>query len=381
MHISNTVKNNLRKLLECKKAVSNKTLEFADYAEISKSIRSSLDGDDQFIYDCIMSHALKCELKSPLGFEKVIENLLDTNNKTRIFRKFHISDCEKVIEKYSTSLVAKNIVDFLIKNRNLDATINFALSETENSIELQNGYNFYIRNLLNIKETKINSCGVILIDGIIENVSEIHLLLTKATELKTPIVLICRDFSNDVINTLSVNYQRKTLNVIPIKASLEDLDNLNIFSDLASVTLSNVITSEKGDLISSVRLESVKFVDSITILEDRIIIENDGAENFVLLQLKKLKERLENNNEIEDKVILIEKRIKSLSSKTAVIRVKRGINSTFMQREIDKILRLLKHSIKFGIDESSLLPASTIILSEIHSRNVIKTIESCGEIL
>lgn len=378
MIISNNLKENLSKLIKSKNVLKDSN-NLADYLMISKNIRNHLNENDKIIFDMIINHGIKCENKVPLGFEFFIKNILEISDyKDLSFKNFNIKDLDFYLKNciYETS---KNFIDYLINNRSLDNDIFYENSNNgENSLELIKGCQFKGKNLLNLNSVSFLNCAVILIDGVILNISEIHHILTYLSDTKIPTILICRDFENDVLNTLVVNYRKNTLKVIPIKSSIEDIDNLNIFADISSVTGSDVITSIKGDLISNIKPENLKFVDKITFYHDNFIIENDKTENQVLSQIKILKDRLkdlEDSGEV-NKFSLLQNRIKSLTSKNSIIRLKNDINHQIIKNEINKILRLIKHGIKFGIEKNTYVPMSTYIVTKKHYDEFYKTLSN-----
>jgi hypothetical protein len=376
--ISSELKNSILKILKSKHVIKNSSL-VATELNVCKEVRKTLNENDQIIFDMMINHAMKCENKVPLGFDIFLKRVIGSDDFLNLkFKNFHFSDIDYFLNNCQYE-ITKNFVDFLLNKRGLDNDIFFENSyNNENSLELVNGYQFKGKNLLNLNSVSYLNCAIILIDGVILNVSEIHHLLTYLSNVKIPTLLICRDYENDVLNTLIVNFRKDTLKVIPIKSSIDDIDNLNIFSDLSSVTGSDVVTKLKGDLISNIKPENLKFVDKITFYNDNFIIENEKTQNQVLSQIKILKDKmkeLEDSGEV-NKYSLFENRIKSLTSKNSIIRLKNDIHHQFIKFEINKILRLLKHGIKFGIEKDSNIPMSTYIITKNHYDDFINTISN-----
>ncbi len=376
MNLSDDLKSKIKILLETKNSIKN-SYEISNFLDISKILRKTLNEHDQIIFDVMINHAIKCENKVPLGIEFFLKRILQTNDINDLkFKNFHFNDIEFFLKncQYETT---NNFIEFLTKNRSLDNDIFFEKSNNnENSLELIKGYQFKGKNLLGLNSVSFLNCAIILIDGVILNVSEIHHLLTYLSDKKIPTFLMCRDYENDVLNTIIVNYKKNTLKIIPIKSSIEDLDNLNIFSDISSVTGSDVITKLKGDLISSIKPENLKFIDKITFYNDNFVIENEKTQNQVLSQIKTLKEKLkdlEDSGEI-NKYGMIENRVKSLTSRNSIVRLKNDIHHQFVKNEINKILRLIKHGIKFGIEKKSYIPMSTYIVTKNHYDDFINTV-------
>jgi len=375
VNISKNLKDSIRILLETQNVIKSSS-NISNFLETSGKIRNLLNDNDKIIFDFMINHAVKCENKVPLGFETFLKKIIISNEDDLKFKNFHISDVDFYLKKcvYETS---RNFIEFLAQNRSLDNDIFFENSNNnENSLELIKGYQFKGKNLLGLNSVSFLNCAVILIDGVILNVSEIHHLLTYLSNMLIPTLLICRDYENDVLNTLIVNFRKETLKVIPIRSSIEDLDNLNIFADLSVVVGTDITTKLKGDLVSGIKPENLKFIDKITFYNDNFIIENDKTEKDVLSQVKNLKERLkdlEDSGEI-NKYMMIENRVKSLTSRNSIIRLKNDLHHQFIKNEINKILRLIKHGIKFGIEKQNYIPMSTYIVTKNHYNDFINIV-------
>jgi hypothetical protein len=86
----------------------------------------------------------------------------------------------------------------------------------------------------------------------------------------------------------------------------------------------------------------ITFIDKITFYNDNFIIENDKSEKDVILQVKNLKDRLkdlEESGEI-NKYSMIENRVKSLTSRNSIIRLKNDIQHQFIKNEINFIEKI-----------------------------------------
>jgi len=110
---------------------------------------------------------------------------------------------------------------------------------------------------------EVNNCHVCLIDGIIENVGEIHHLLEYFHEKKLPLLIAARGFADDVISTLSMNISRKTLNCMPFIVGVNE-NSINTLVDMAVICGGDVVSSLKGELISSIDPNSLPVVSHIT---------------------------------------------------------------------------------------------------------------------
>tara|TARA_B100000131_G_scaffold282079_1_gene289077 strand:- start:1001 stop:1885 length:885 start_codon:yes stop_codon:yes gene_type:complete len=114
---------------------------------------------------------------------------------------------------------------------------NFMMSATHTLGIEGNIPNGFLVDLKNVK-------GIypIVIDGVLEKVSEIHNLLTTSGENGQSILLIAKDFSPDIVNTLYQNYKNKKLSVIPfIAKKIDNIESLRK-EDICIIELENAIS-------------------------------------------------------------------------------------------------------------------------------------------
>ena len=191
-------------------------------------------------------------------------------------------------------------------------------------VELTNGYTFPYGVLPEFATStktalwKDTSVKCLIIDGKIESVSEIHHVLQYFFEEKWAGIIICRGFGEEVIGTLIANYNRNTLNVVPVIVPY-DLEGVNALVDIATVCNTDVISSLKGELISSIDISEISTVEKVT-LSNKMIITNPGVEGDVKFHLNNLLNQKDETT-IDDKKDLLDKRAKALSSVCAHIKI------------------------------------------------------------
>ena len=104
------------------------------------------------------------------------------------------------------------------------------------------------------KVDPIENCSIILVDGIIEKVSELHQILEGSSDESRPVIIMARKFFPDVSNTLSENFKNKNLKVIPFECEtqdyVEDFEAAGVFCvrhenyrNLSLVTLNDIQSS------------------------------------------------------------------------------------------------------------------------------------------
>jgi hypothetical protein len=91
---------------------------------------------------------------------------------------------------------------------------------------------------------------VILFDGTIETVGQIHRLLEESAERGVSFLIVCRGHTDDVGNTVSVNTMRGTVKVSLAISRLDDL-TVGTIDDLSAYLGARVISAQSGESIST----------------------------------------------------------------------------------------------------------------------------------
>lgn len=225
-------------------------------------------------------------------------------------------------------------------------------------IKLDVGYSFYLEPdpyFYAKNQWRAIDVACLVVDGIIENVSEIDNLLQACYEKKQALALFTRGFSHDVINTLRVNDTRGTLKVLPVCVPF-DIKTANILNDLAVVFGCDVISSLKGELISTKCLADLSRADEILCNSSLVSILNSRTQNAVNRHITSLREKRVNVQiPIEERIL--DARIKTLSSSTVTISIGNddAIKQTKLMQELDLGLRLVHASLRYGIIEKDKL--------------------------
>ena len=245
------------------------------------------------------------------------------------------------------------------------------------SIELTNGYTFNFGvepNFLyssKIKEWKSVRPSVILIDGIIETVGEINRVLEYCNSEKLACMIFARGFSEEVLGTLAVNKSRETLDVIPVAVPF-DLEGINSLVDLAAICGCDIISSLKGDLISAIEPSELPKVDSINAQQDQIVIVNKKTEHIVQRQVSNIIEK-RNKETVTDKVDLLNKRLRTLSSVCTHVRIAGDdLRSKNTKVRVQHGINMLKHICRYGCINLYKLPAKDISSPIVKAIDILK---------
>jgi len=242
------------------------------------------------------------------------------------------------------------------------------------SVELIEGYTFKHNPMTSLKPTKLHRPKIILIDGYIESVSEINLLLQDAAEQRHQLILVSRGMHDDVITTCKVNRDRSTMHVYPIIIDF-DLGGINTISDMCIVGGCLPVSCNLGNLISTIRLSDAVLLDECTILRDSIIIKNVRTKSSVISHVRGLIEKLASKN--EDVASLLSDRIKTLTNSNVIIRLADDSSFVHKSQMIDYSLRSFKSALSYGMNEDRSL-FTTDLASNISSATLTKNLLNIG---
>ena len=317
--------------------------------------------------------------------------------------RFRHSDIENVINNSFNLEIQKNILNEIIKNINVRSPVFLNVSKTrDTSIQFSDGFNFKLQvsadALSPDKFWKYNNVNCLIIDGLIETVGEIHHLLDRAAEDKQPYLLFVRRLSDDVRSTIYFNRARNTINLMPIEVGFDE-NTINILNDISMCCNSDIVSTHKGDIISSAIQSQIVKIKSAVVTTLGVNIINSPDMNSLNSHLVYLTERRDLSMS-DESFALFDKRIKSLSSGKVTLNI--GTDLSFNDRlsveKFDKFFRELRSLVLTDIvyidDISSISDeikqcfvseypyALSTISSAIHNAvSIFRSISSIGHVL
>jgi len=304
---------------------------------------------------------MECLVKSILKSSRVVDK---RSFGQMINRQFSDSRAREIV-KYAIKLSGSSRKIVVEKTNKVDT-----------SIVVRDGYRFPIETDVNFTKNRWNRRDVncVIIDGVVLEISEIHHLLTYASESGEPYIVFARGFSPDVKNTIYVNNRRKTIDVIPVEIPITE-ETINIFSDLGAVCMCDIISSYKGDLISKSITEKISKVGSISIGDGIISISNKSAKNRVATQVREISKKRSEILEPQNREIF-DKRVKCLLSGVVEIKIGQSdlMKSSNLVENIDKFFRSIPSIINNGIirthDLEKLLDGGSAV--DLHTVSAVK---------
>jgi len=281
------------------------------------------------------------------------------------------------------------ICNIMYKNLNPEEVVYIEKTNREKSVVRRSDnlfldIDFDTDFMLKKDNIKLSDFNVILIDGFIDSIGEIHHLLYKASEDKMDYVLFCKGMRDEVKHTIMLNLQRGTINLYPVSLNIDE-ENVNILSDISSILNVEVVSATKGDVIS-VELRKDMPIRSEMEISKRGIVLRPQKGNSIELQKRYLSSRLKNINQDDPNYSFLKKRLKNLISKKMTIELKANYSQEGIF-EIDGFLKFIKNG-KSGIflamsqnNDRAIYSKSEIVILYNKFRSIVKTISNIGCII
>lgn len=302
---------------------------------------------DKIILEIILENAYKSEHMAPGAFKKTIKNLLQLKDSSPESYHAKREDIENFVKK---NLTNKSDSELLLTAIDLAGfTGKITLEKSTNSttfIEVVDAFTFSV-NSYSPSSLKLIKPRIILIDGYVESVSEINRLLESMTSAGYQLVLLARGFDPEVINTINVNNDRRVFSVFPVQVPF-DVDGLNTLVDMSIASGCGLVSSNLGQLISTVDISIASTLDEATITKNKMSFKKRSTSNDVKVHINNLFKKIAENYQSSE---IYEKRISSLSTNNVIVKL--PDDSTFVSRSqtIDHCLRTVRSMMDYGISE------------------------------
>ena len=340
----------------------------------------------------VISHVLKCEKTSAMSSSTMIKMLIELIKKSDNLTNLGAKDSEKTIRKDVEQIFVaiqekmsrptlKTLENYLrinfdkttsslvlesLKASGMSGKITFEHSNIPKPIiESNTSYIFEIEpdpNLLLQADFTLSKkdVSVLCIEGFIEKVSEIDVILSSLAERKGNAVIVCLGYSPEVVSTIIANNRRGTFNVMLCKPSQEE-EAINDIFDLSAASGSCFYGFQTGTISTSFSIDHLDNInEEVVISENKISIKSSISRNSANLRAEKIREQLGESDLKDD---YLKRRITSLTSSQVKINLpNKTSQEKFSQIEkIDTALRCANAITRFGIidiPESSIIPGS-----------------------
>lgn len=314
----------------------------------TSNIRKSLS-------NVILRHFLKAEEIAPGAGQTLLLNWIqrDVDVKHAKVRQPTLNDFKILLSREVQDDVIRNILEEALTLVGFNGKIQVENSQSETYvIEAVRGHTFNLKHAFRQNLGQVYSPYVVVIDGFIEGVHEINLFLEEAAQSKEPVLLFVRGASEEVLNTLSVNLKRNTLNIHPFIVPY-DVDNVNTLKDLAVVSGTDMISSFKGEILTTMSLKKQARVPSASVWSDKVSIVSDASSlHGIKIHSKELIEKRDECTE-EFAQKLYASRLETMNSSHVIMRLPKN-TSVSVKQSIDRFLRGFKCLLTHGvIDDDS----------------------------
>lgn len=353
------------------------------------------DPTQRAVHEVIMTHAHAAERLGPGAFDLCIERLLEKLSGGRMGCNHPIDnvvtsdilragttpaswdDVRWLLEVHLSGLepMVKEMLLQALALAGFAGRIIVEKSRSMPSVELVRGYTFEHLPVWPMS-TRYDSPRVVCIDGYVESVSELHHLLETAAATKDQVVLFLRGLSDDVKHTLKVNNDRGSLCVVPLVVQF-DLQGINSLNDVSIACSADLVSSNKGDLISSIDLLSAPRVGSVTVHGDKVVITNSASATAVAVHVSELRRRRQ-NEQLADVGKLLDLRIRSLSPNHVVVRFVDDSIFVRSAQAVDYALRAVRSLVDHGTVPGRQMLVSTAMAAETHSTRCVLSLMSMG---
>lgn len=264
-----------------------------------------------------------CPLALPLYFD-VLTAGLDSTRSVQEYTRISSEPLLNAFKEYNDVFIQENIgvlsealyeagsTGCISINRIDQSNVEPYVSVIDGFRSLCSVDNFFVNEL---PTTYSTDCYIVPVAGSIIEVSEIHHILEHAYETKSTVILIASSFSDDVANTLLVNWQQGKTNVFPF--TLEDsLASVNEIRDVCSVLGVLPISTDTGLRLSSLNIEDYNnksFLYDQKTKTLRLMPDEAGV-----IRINDMRDRLQNKLEKErvpDVIDILSERVSRMSSR------------------------------------------------------------------
>ncbi len=264
------------------------------------------------------------------------------------------AEIDGLVDSITQDAVIFSIIKEATALAGIEGNIVVEESELPNTIiELQFGYNFKINSFKGFMPSfgtwTRSNLKILLVDGLVDKVSELDKILAKSFETKIPLMIIAQGFSEEIVATLHSNNSRGNFDIMPVRLE-QSLEALNVLNDIAVVSGCDIVSSLKGEMLTFVNYDSLPMVEKISLTNNVITIHNNQTRENVLGHLQYLQSRRksqEENTSISDLSDLTTKRIQNLLAHIVKISIPKKDANKFKSK-IDNAIRACRSTYTYG---------------------------------
>ena len=273
-------------------------------------------------------------------------------------------------------------------------TVNVRSDIREGSVSLEEGFKagcvideFFFEHL---NDFSVKDCKVVVVNGKVIDVSEIHHILQESYETKQSFIIVSTGLSEDVSNTLFVNWSSGKTRVIPFQIR-DNVKSINEIKDISVACSVQPCSNDTGIRISSLKLDEIPQVSaSYSSATGVLRITPDDSGYYALQKLSREIRTKIRDSKVDDVKKLLNERLSKLCTRNVQLEVPGDTNARGILE--DKINCFFSHISRCGsqgviqarelcfkdyhVKYLPAMDAATAIKRAVSDRNVISNIRA-----
>lgn len=247
----------------------------------------------------VCAAALTAILRVPRTQEAIAQAKRDLTAISTHSRRASSEEILEIMAKLDRDPLSYRIARTAIDMCSSNASIQVVKGEGRTVAKTVSGYKFqvvvpeqFLATASQQGERTLTCAKTLVIDGFVESMSEVDGTVQRSYETKTPLIIIARGYSPDVLHTLAVNYSNGHLAVVPLVMPFDEL-GINMINDIAVVLNAEIVSSTKGETISSRKWDDLNIVQvaRVGFSNSSIVIEDESRRGAVSVQRKFLRDQ------------------------------------------------------------------------------------------
>lgn len=359
--------------IESEDQVTNTILELAKEASL-KTDENVGDGTTTtlVLLQSIFNNGLKelekginpLTLKNELQ-EEITNIITEIKTMSRKATKKELQDIATIAA--NDSEIGKIITESYLKVKQKEAIIITESDKMNTTVEHYKGYTFQTELaspyfLLNSNNLTFANPKLLLINNYLTDISNIEILINEIIATKVPLLIIAKEYSETFINQAVESYLNNSIQICLLKISEYGNKELNILTDISTISNSKIFNDEY-----SIDISKIGLIENVKINKDETNITFSTNKNI----RKRINEVVKQLKNAKDDITIDfnQKRIAML--KKGLITIKVGASTTTERRE--KKMRFDDCLCAVTSTDEGIVPGSGLTLYKISEQLIPKT--------
>ena len=193
---------------------------------------------------------------------------------------------------------------------------------------------------------------VLVLEQRLSNVQQIEDILIEVKKMGKPLILLAREFENNIAPILALNKIKTGLEVVPVLLPGVADDKIESAKNIAAFTGATSINSNDGISFANIDVSHLGKVGKVVITErETTLVRIEGQDRIKLDErIKNVKFRIENTDSVYEKTKL-ERALGQLNGKVANVKLAANSSSEFRERKdrFDDAISACRVADKYGV--------------------------------